>query len=111
MLDSTYDRFSVPDIARLFGGNFADEVEKLPLGSWQGPIMSGYGIHLVYVTSHIPGRLPDFTEVSNVVLRDYQQQKREEANRAFYARLKQRYHISIDETALDAKQQLSEAKQ
>ena len=111
MLDSTYDQFSIPDIARLFGGNFANEVEKLPQGSWLGPIMSGYGIHLVYVTNHIPGRLPELTEVSDAVLRDYQQQKREEANQAFYARLKQRYHISIDEATLDAKQQLSEAKQ
>ncbi|WP_455210252.1 peptidylprolyl isomerase [Kaarinaea lacus] len=111
MLDSVYDQLSISDIARWFGRSFADEVEKLPQGSWQGPIKSGYGIHLVYVTSHIPGRLPDYAEVSDAVLRDYQQQKREETNRAFYARLKQRYHISIDKTALEEKQQLSEAQQ
>jgi len=111
MLDYAFDQLSVFDIARWFGRNFADEVEKLPQGSWQGPITSGYGIHLVYVTDHIPGRLPELAEVSDAVLRDYQQQKRDEANRAFYARLKQRYHISIDETALEAKQQLSEVQQ
>lgn len=111
MLDSSYDQFSVNDIARWFGRNFADAIEKLPQGRWQGPIVSGYGIHLVYVTNHIPGRLPDLGEVSDAVLRDYQQQKRDEANVAFYARLKQRYHISIDEAALESKQQLSEVQQ
>jgi hypothetical protein len=108
MLDSNYDQLTIPDIARLFGGNFANALEKLPQGSWQGPVTSGYGIHLVYITEHIPVRLPDLAEVRDAVSRDYQQQKREAANQAFYARLKQRYNISIDQTALEAKQQLSE---
>jgi hypothetical protein len=108
MLDSNYDQLTIPDIARLFGGKFANALEKLPQGGWQGPVTSGYGVHLVYITEHIPGRLPDLAEVRDAVSRDYQQQKREAANQAFYARLKQRYNISIDQTALEAKQQLSE---
>ena len=111
MLDSSYDQLSVNDIARWFGRNFADAIEKLPRGRWQGPIMSGYGIHLVYIANNKPGQLPDLGEVRDAVLRDYQQQKRDEANLALYARLKQRYHISIDEAALEAKQQLSGVQQ
>ena len=36
---------------------------KLPPGSWQGPIESGFGWHLVFVDTVIPGRVPAFEEV------------------------------------------------
>ncbi len=36
-------------------------------GAWQGPVESGYGWHLVFVDSAIPGRLPAFEEVESDV--------------------------------------------
>jgi parvulin-like peptidyl-prolyl isomerase len=38
-------------------------VGKLPEGSWQGPIESGFGWHLVFVDTAIPGRVADFAEI------------------------------------------------
>ena len=32
-------------------------------GSWQGPIESGFGWHLVFVDTVIPGRVPAFEEI------------------------------------------------
>src|SRR5262250_1252290 len=53
-----------PDaIAKEFGPQFAVALEKLNPDSWQGPIESGYGWHLVFVDSVIPGRIPAFEEV------------------------------------------------
>jgi len=46
-----------------FGPQFALAVAKLPIGSWQGPIESGFGWHLIFVDSAIPGHVPDFEEV------------------------------------------------
>ena len=42
-------------------------VAKLPPGSWQGPIESGFGWHLVFVDTVIPGRVPAFEEVESDV--------------------------------------------
>ena len=50
-------------LGKEFGPQFALAVAKLPIGSWQGPIESGYGWHLVFVESAIPGHVPDFEEV------------------------------------------------
>ncbi len=50
-------------LGKEFGPQFALAVEKLPTGSWQGPIESGFGWHLVFVDTAIPGRVPDFEEV------------------------------------------------
>jgi parvulin-like peptidyl-prolyl isomerase len=59
-----YYRDRAPDyLAKEFGPRFALAVAKLPPGSWQGPIESGFGWHLVFVDTLIPGRVPAFEEV------------------------------------------------
>jgi peptidyl-prolyl cis-trans isomerase C len=72
LIPSVADRFMFQDyygdrtpsaIAKEFGPQFAVALEKLKPGSWQGPIESGYGWHLVFVDTVIPGRIPAFEEV------------------------------------------------
>jgi peptidyl-prolyl cis-trans isomerase C len=59
-----YYRDRAPDyVGKEFGPHFAQAVEDLPPGSWQGPIESGFGWHLVYVDTVIPGRVPAFEEI------------------------------------------------
>lgn len=59
-----YYRDRAPEqLGRDFGPPFAMAVAKLAPGSWQGPIESGYGWHLVFVDTVIPGRVPAFEEV------------------------------------------------
>ena len=36
---------------------------RLKPGAWSGPLESGYGWHLVFIDSIIPGRIPEFEEV------------------------------------------------
>ena len=63
-----YYRDRAPDyLGKEFGPLFAQAVEKLPTGSWQGPIESGFGWHLVFVDTVIPGRIPDFEEIESEV--------------------------------------------
>ncbi|HWJ20469.1 MAG TPA: peptidylprolyl isomerase, partial [Geobacterales bacterium] len=59
-----YYRDRTPEfLGKEFGPNFALTVVKLPPGSWQGPVESGFGWHLVFVDKLIPGRVPPFEEV------------------------------------------------
>jgi peptidyl-prolyl cis-trans isomerase C len=59
-----YYRDRAPDyLAKEFGPPFALAVARLAPGSWQGPIESGFGWHLVFVDSVVPGRVPAFEEV------------------------------------------------
>src|SRR5262245_26169972 len=59
-----YYRDRAPDfLGKEFGPQFALAVAKLPPGSWQGPIESGFGWHLVFVDTVIPGRAPTFEEI------------------------------------------------
>jgi peptidyl-prolyl cis-trans isomerase C len=59
-----YYRDRAPDyLGKEFGPQFAQAVEELAPGSWQGPIESGFGWHLVFVDTLIPGRVPEFEEI------------------------------------------------
>ena len=59
-----YYRDRAPEqLAKEFGPQFALAVSKLAPGSWQGPIESGLGWHLVFIDTVVPGRVPEFEEV------------------------------------------------
>lgn len=59
-----YYRDRTPEfLGKEFGAPFALAVAKLPAGSWQGPIESGFGWHLVFVDTAVPGRVPALEEV------------------------------------------------
>ena len=59
-----YYRDRAPEfLGKEFGPKFAQAVAKLPSSSWQGPIESGFGWHLVFVDAVIPGRVSAFEEI------------------------------------------------
>ena len=59
-----YYRDRAPEfLGKEFGPQFALAVAKLTPGSWQGPIESGFGWHLVFVDTVIPGRVPALEEI------------------------------------------------
>ena len=86
LIPSAADRFMFQDyygdrtpsaIAKEFGPQFAVALEKIKASSWQGPIESGYGWHLVFVDTVIPGRVPAFDGVeSEVKTRGWVRRKR-----------------------------------
>lgn len=102
MLSYSYSQLSERELSRMFGRDFAESVLKLPVGRWEGPVASGYGLHAVRVDARIEARPRALEEVRERVLQDYLEARREETNRALYARLRERYRIVVDEEALGA---------
>ena len=60
-------------------------------------MLSGYGVHLVYVHSRIEPPGSEFAKVRERVALDWDTDKREELNEKFYASLRDRYTIVIEE--------------
>jgi len=83
------------ELAKEFGPPFALGVFKLKPRSWQGPIESGYGWHLVFVDSIIPGRIPAFEEIELDVKTAWLGHQKEEAWREAYARMRARYTVLL----------------
>jgi PPIC-type PPIASE domain len=96
LLQQNFDNVSPAELKNTFGEKFASAISALPVGSWQGPIDSGYGAHLVYVAKYTPSRLPDLVEVREQVRRDYFDARRRAATDQFYNALLHRYSVRIE---------------
>ncbi len=87
---------SAPEaIAKEFGPPFAVAVENLKPGSWQGPVESGYGWHLVYVTTVVPGRIPAFEEIEPDVKTAWLNEQKRQAWEKAYAGMRAKYTVLL----------------
>jgi len=96
LLERQFEDVPLRDVAAQFGDEFADRVADLPVGQWQGPIESAYGMHLVLVGARTDGRAPELDEVRDALRRDWLNERRIAANEAYYQSLLQRYTVTID---------------
>jgi peptidyl-prolyl cis-trans isomerase C len=83
------------ELAKEFGPTFAVGVFKLKPRSWQGPIESGFGWHLVFIDSIIPGHIPAFEEIEPEVKTAWLGYQKEKAWREAYARMRARYTVLL----------------
>lgn len=95
MLRREYGARSADEIAELLGGSFAEALNGLETGSWQGPVPSAYGQHLVRISSRVPARQPPLEEVRDRVLEDLYFSRRSEANAKAFTELRDRYEIHV----------------
>jgi len=84
---------SEEQLARTFGDRFGRGVMGLPVGSWQGPVPSAYGVHLVWVHERRATRIPGLQELRVGVLDAVQRERGERALRALLASLRERYGV------------------
>jgi hypothetical protein len=101
-LQRDYLRKSPAEVARHFGSPFTEAVFELQQGSWQGPLTSGYGQHLVLVKRLEDAHLPSFDEVRTEVREEYFSYRRREVDRTFYDQLRSGYEIVIEEPIVDS---------
>jgi hypothetical protein len=97
LLGTSFDAESAADVAKQFGGKFAAKLGEVLVGQWQGPIESGYGVHLVRVSERTEGRMPALADVRDAVRREWGNSRRLEANEKFYQELRRRYAVTIEE--------------
>ncbi len=88
---------SASEVARVFGSKFEIALRTLPLGAWQGPVSSGFGIHLVELQAREAGHKASLSEVRDAVTRDLMHARSQEATAAFYERVKATYNVRIDD--------------
>ncbi len=98
MTQSYFQNEEERNIRRDLGALFTQSLRDMPTGTWQGPIESDFGLHLVYIEEHIPGNLPALSDIRETVSREWNLVKRKEANEAFYQTLLENYTVTIATT-------------
>ena len=96
LLEHTFQAVPTSEIAKQFGEKFAVELGRLTPGEWQGPVASGYGVHLVLVGERIEGRLPTLAESRDAIRREWANAQRLEASRRFYEEMLKRYTVTVE---------------
>lgn len=97
MLQNYFSEASELEVRRQMGTGFTESVMQLEPGQWHGPVLSGYGVHLVYVYQLAEAPAPQLADVQAQVLENWQTEQQEEFNETFFESLKSRYEIVIAE--------------
>jgi peptidyl-prolyl cis-trans isomerase C len=95
MFQDYYRERATEYLGKEFGPEFAQAVAKLPTGSWQGPIKSGFGWHLVFVDRVIPGRVPDFEEIEPEVKTAWLGEQKTLAWEKAYKEMRAKYSVFL----------------
>lgn len=96
LLARRFDGATSSELTQLFGEEFVTKLNRLPLGTWQGPVTSGFGVHLVQVQQRDDGRMPALADVRSIVRREWMHDWRQRENARLYADLRERYQVTVE---------------
>jgi hypothetical protein len=100
LMERSFTAAPASEIAKQFGEKFAAKLGELSPGKWEGPVESGYGAHLVFVSERTEGRAPELAQVRDDVRREWANARRLELNEKFYQELFKRYSVTIESPLL-----------
>ena len=95
LFKDAYAEQSQDQVARLFGSKFATTLFKEALGSWVGPVESGFGWHLVWIDTLAKPTAPPFETVAQQVKSDWLSAQRTESKRSNFEALKAQYQVVV----------------
>ena len=97
MLQNYFERASEFELGRLFGSDFVGEIVGLQPGKWHGPVRSGYGAHLVWISEAILIPAPPFDTVRSQIAERWMAEQIDEMSERFIGELLSRYDVVIDD--------------
>jgi hypothetical protein len=96
LLAPSFQDVSLAEVKKLFGDQFVAALSTLAENRWQGPVGSGYGVHMVFLSRRVASRLPVLSEVRDRVRREWFDARRLEATEKFYQTLLRRYNVKVE---------------
>jgi len=91
-----YDDMPVGDVGLAFGDEFATALAPIDAGSWEGPMRSRFGWHLVRVVDRSPERQPALAEIRDAVQTAYLNERRQADNEVRYRAMLERYDVRVE---------------
>jgi parvulin-like peptidyl-prolyl cis-trans isomerase-like protein len=96
-----FENIDANELALQLGSKFSDALQRQEANKWVGPIVSGFGFHLVFITKKTNPQIPEYESVKKQLLRDYEYDNQKEVNELIYKELKKKYHIEFDIKSTD----------
>ncbi|MEO1955084.1 MAG: peptidylprolyl isomerase [Gammaproteobacteria bacterium] len=96
LLGKNFSLKTSKEVARAFGENFAEEIKKVSVNNWFGPLKSSYGSHLVFINSVVEERMPELKEVRVQLISDLQLKQKEDDFRVYLDNLREKYKVQVN---------------
>jgi hypothetical protein len=110
LLEHKFQSLPATEVVKQFGEKFAAKLGELPPGQWNGPIESGYGVHLVRISERTEGRMLELAEVRDAVRREWANARRLEANDKCYQELLKHYVVTIERPMVAEEKRIAAAR-
>jgi hypothetical protein len=92
---------SASRVGSTFGQEFVTSLFATAPGSWQGPIASAFGQHLVYIYEFNKPPAPTLEEVGERVKEAFLSDGRQNAVSTYYTAAREEYQIEVDRTGVE----------
>lgn len=97
LLPEYYDNEIKFAIDKAFGSYFASRLFEMNTGTWNGPLESPFGWHLVYIYELKQGEVPNLEEIWDLVEREWTVERKKEIKEEGYLALREQYKIVVEE--------------
>ena len=97
MLQRYYPQKTELEVAKLFGQGFTESVFALSPAEWHGPVLSGYGTHVVYVHYLEETATPKLDAVRERVKQDWMDARRQELQDQYIDEVVASYEVVFDD--------------
>ena len=94
---SYLSQYSEVELRRMFGAQLVDEIVKLEPGAWHGPLVSGYGAHVVRVVDVMRTPIPPFEAIRGQVAEQWMAEQIETKSDRYVDELVSRYDVVIED--------------
>jgi len=101
MLQRYYPRKTELEIVKLFGQGFTESVFELSPAEWHGPVLSGYGTHVVYVHHIEDTARPELENVRAEVEQNWMDERRRELQDEYINAVVASYEVVLEDVPLD----------
>ena len=96
ILTYDYKARSQQQVAQVFGTKFSEKLFALEILNWQGPIVSEYGAHLVYLESIERSYIPEIAGIYKKLVNNYMQEQLVILKDRNYQEMRSRYRIIVE---------------
>lgn len=94
-LPAKLNQTDASEITRQFGEKFVAGLNAMTTGQWQGPIQSGFGQHLVKITTKTPGKSPALDDVRQAVTNDWRAAQTANLEESAFDKYSSQYEIKV----------------
>lgn len=96
LLPESMQTAPLSEVQQVFGNSFAATISALPVAGWQGPVTSGFGLHLVRLSESVPGHQATLAQVRAQVERDLLSARARQASDDIYRKLRANYRVRVE---------------